>query len=52
MSSPKREKTKEETPDQEEFGHCYCGLYTTKEFKESEKMPDGIPERRPEEKWI
>jgi ferredoxin-thioredoxin reductase catalytic subunit len=39
-------------PDQEEYGHCYCGLYITKEFKESGKMPTGIPERRPEEKWI
>ena len=39
-------------PDQEEFGHCYCGLYTTDEFHATGKMPQGIPERRPEEKWI
>lgn len=34
-------------PDQEEFGHCYCGLYLTKEFAEKGKEPEGIPERRP-----
>lgn len=39
-------------PDQEEFGHCYCGLYTTDEFHATGKMPTGIPERRPEEQWI
>lgn len=39
-------------PDQEEFGHCYCGLYTTPEFHATGKMPQGIPERRPEEQWI
>ncbi len=38
-------------PDQEEYGHCYCGLYLTDEFYESGKMPDGIPERRPKDKW-
>lgn len=38
-------------PDQEEYGHCYCGLYITKAFHESGKAPDGIPERRPKDKW-
>ena len=35
-------------PDLEEFGHCYCGLYLTKEFFASGKKPEYIPERRPE----
>ena len=35
-------------PDQEEYGHCYCGLYLTPEFFESGKLPSGIPERRPD----
>jgi ferredoxin-thioredoxin reductase catalytic subunit len=34
-------------PDIEEYGHCYCGLYLSPEFWESEKEPTGIPERRP-----
>ena len=34
-------------PDQQEYGHCYCGLYLTKEFYETKKEPEGIPERRP-----
>ncbi len=33
-------------PDQEEYGHCYCGLYLTKEFYETGKKPASIPERR------
>lgn len=33
-------------PDQEEYGHCYCGLYLVPEFAESGKMPSSIPERR------
>ncbi|MFX0095756.1 MAG: ferredoxin-thioredoxin reductase catalytic domain-containing protein [Candidatus Hodarchaeota archaeon] len=36
-------------PDQQEFGHCYCGLYLTPEFFASGKAPTAIPERRPEE---
>jgi ferredoxin-thioredoxin reductase catalytic chain len=37
-------------PDQEEFGHCYCGLYSTLEFAENGGgIPKPIPERRPEE---
>jgi len=34
-------------PDQEEFGHCYCGLYLTQSFFESNKKPSSIPDRRP-----
>ncbi|MBN2155784.1 MAG: ferredoxin:thioredoxin reductase [Candidatus Lokiarchaeota archaeon] len=37
-------------PDQQEYGHCYCGLYLTKEFAATGKIPKYIPERRPEEK--
>jgi ferredoxin-thioredoxin reductase catalytic chain len=33
-------------PDQEEYGHCYCGLFLTKEFYESGKETQSIPERR------
>ena len=33
-------------PDQKQYGHCYCGLYNTKEFHKTGKMPKGIPERR------
>ncbi|MHA1342016.1 MAG: ferredoxin-thioredoxin reductase catalytic domain-containing protein [Promethearchaeota archaeon] len=36
-------------PDQEEYGHCYCGLYLTPEFYNSGKTPTSIPDRRPEE---
>ena len=35
-------------PDQEVFGHCYCGLYLTLEFHKSGSIPKAIPERRPE----
>ena len=38
-------------PDQEEFGHCYCGLYITKKYAATGKIPGYIPERRPEEKF-
>ncbi len=34
-------------PDQREYGHCYCGLYLTREFFESGKKPEPLPERRP-----
>jgi len=34
-------------PDQQEYGHCYCGLYLTREFFDSGKEPQSIPERRP-----
>lgn len=33
-------------PDQKEFGHCYCGLYLTEEFYDTEVEPGSIPERR------
>ncbi len=35
-------------PDQAEYGHCYCGLYLTREFAASGDIPSSIPERRPE----
>jgi ferredoxin-thioredoxin reductase catalytic subunit len=35
-------------PDQQEFGHCYCGLYLTPEFFGRGTPPSSIPERRPE----
>lgn len=38
-------------PDQDEWGHCYCQLYLTKEFAASGKKPVYISERRPEEKF-
>ena len=37
--------------DQEEFGQCFCGLYLSEEFFNSEKKPVAIPERRPDELW-
>jgi ferredoxin-thioredoxin reductase catalytic chain len=33
-------------PDIGEFGHCYCGLYLSKEFRASGQAPRAIPERR------
>lgn len=36
-------------PDQEEYGHCYCGLYLTPEFFGREIPPSSISERRPED---
>ncbi len=33
-------------PDQEAHGHCYCGLYLTKDFYATGKEPASIPERR------
>ncbi len=35
-------------PDQEEYGHCYCGLYLTEEFFNTGSDPKSIPERRRE----
>jgi ferredoxin-thioredoxin reductase catalytic subunit/glutaredoxin len=35
-------------PDIDEYGHCYCGLYLSKEFFNSGKKPVSIPERRVE----
>ncbi|MHA1716963.1 MAG: ferredoxin-thioredoxin reductase catalytic domain-containing protein, partial [Promethearchaeota archaeon] len=34
--------------DQDEFGHCCCGLYLTPEFYSSGKKTHPIPDRRPE----
>jgi ferredoxin-thioredoxin reductase catalytic subunit len=34
-------------PDQEEYGHCYCGLFLTQEYYNSGKVPKALPERRP-----
>jgi ferredoxin-thioredoxin reductase catalytic subunit len=34
-------------PDQKEYGHCFCGLFLTKEFAASGQSPRPIPERRP-----
>lgn len=36
-------------PDQQEFGHCFCGLFLTRAFAESGRIPEPIPERRPPE---
>jgi len=34
--------------DQQEYGHCYCGLYLTPEFFASDQETHPIPERRPQ----
>lgn len=33
-------------PDQEKYGHCFCGLYLTKEYYATGQEPSSIPERR------
>lgn len=33
-------------PDQQEFGHCFCGLFLSRKFAASGKQPQQIPERR------
>ena len=33
-------------PDQQEYGHCFCGLFLSKEFAASGKAVRQIPERR------
>ena len=35
-------------PDIAEFGQCYCGLYLADGFTASGRLPESIPERRPE----
>ncbi len=35
--------------DQEEHGHCFCGLFLDARFKASGKPVRQIPERRPED---
>ncbi|MFO7730385.1 MAG: ferredoxin-thioredoxin reductase catalytic domain-containing protein [Spirochaetia bacterium] len=37
--------------DIEEYGQCYCGLFLSHQFAASEKFPEAIPERRPDEKF-
>ena len=37
-------------PDVEEFGSCYCGLYTSPEWSEGKIEHLYVPERRPPEK--
>lgn len=32
--------------DIDQYGHCYCALYLSKEFAESGKTPNAIPDRR------
>ena len=36
-------------PDIEEYGHCFCGLFLSKEFKSQNKALQSIPDRRPDE---
>ncbi|MFW5800698.1 MAG: ferredoxin-thioredoxin reductase catalytic domain-containing protein [Spirochaeta sp.] len=36
-------------PDQKEYGHCFCGLFLSKEFAASGKPVQPIPERRPDQ---
>jgi ferredoxin-thioredoxin reductase catalytic subunit len=38
------------SPDVEEYGSCYCGLYVSKEWNEGKLKRVKVPERRPEEK--
>ena len=33
-------------PDIAEFGHCFCGLFLSQDFADSESEPGSIPERR------
>ena len=35
--------------DIEEYGHCYCGLFLSREAAASGKLPGAIPDRRPDE---
>ncbi|WP_457551533.1 ferredoxin-thioredoxin reductase catalytic domain-containing protein [Desulfobacula sp.] len=37
-------------PDLEEFGACFCGLYTSRKLHNNEMESHYIPERRPPEK--
>ena len=38
-------------PDQQEYGHCFCALFLSKEYAAAGKKPSQIPERRPPEKF-
>ena len=33
-------------PDQQDYGHCFCGLFLTPEFAARGREPQPIPERR------
>ncbi|HUX49453.1 MAG TPA: ferredoxin-thioredoxin reductase catalytic domain-containing protein [Spirochaetia bacterium] len=35
--------------DQQEYGHCFCGLFLSSEFAKRGEAPQQIPERRPED---
>ncbi len=35
-------------PDQNEYGHCFCALFLSREFAQRGGVPEPIPERRPE----
>ena len=36
-------------PDQEEYGHCFCGLFLSERFFATGNEPETIPERRPQQ---
>ena len=38
-------------PDQAEYGHCFCGLFSTAQFHSAGGVPQSIPERRPPERY-
>jgi ferredoxin-thioredoxin reductase catalytic subunit len=38
------------TPDVEEYGSCYCGLYVSQEWNDENIPHQYVPERRPLEK--
>jgi len=38
------------TPDVEEYGSCYCGLYVSLAWNEEKNHHPYVPERRPQEK--
>ncbi len=57
LASGKREKDKDiicpceyRTPDLEEFGACYCGLYISTTLHHDKIAPKYVPERRSPEK--
>lgn len=37
--------------DQNEHGHCFCGLFLSRQFAKSGAFPQQIPERRPPENF-
>jgi ferredoxin-thioredoxin reductase catalytic chain len=40
------------TPDVEEYGACYCGLYVSRAWIDGDLPRDTVPERRPPEKVL